>query len=86
MEKVKSKRRGTCYLCGKEGIMTDDHVPPRCLAPRANNSKFYKLPACETCNKALTVQEGPIPLKSNRLAQHVKMSPTLDGTRGISWL
>jgi hypothetical protein len=58
MAKMKSKRRGTCYLCGKEDIMTDDHVPPRCLAPKANNSKFYKLPTCETCNKALTVQES----------------------------
>jgi len=58
MARMKSKRRGICYLCGEEGIMTDDHVPPRCLAPKANNSIFYKLPACETCNKALTVQES----------------------------
>lgn len=56
--KVKKEKRGICYLCGKEGIMTDDHVPPRCLAPNTNNSIFYHLPACETCNKALTVQEG----------------------------
>src|SRR6266566_2260117 len=58
MAKMKRERRGICYLCGIEGIVTDDHVPPRCLAPKANNSIFYKLPACETCNRALTVQEG----------------------------
>ena len=38
--------------------MTDDHVPPRCLAPKANNSLFYKLPACKTCNKAFAIQES----------------------------
>src|SRR5258708_219534 len=55
---MNSERRGICYLCGNEGIVTDDHVPPRCLAPKANNSLFYKLPACETCNKVLSVQES----------------------------
>ncbi len=58
MERENNKRWGICYLCGKDGVVTDDHVPPRCLAPKANNSIFYKLPACETCNRALTVQEG----------------------------
>ncbi len=58
MAKMNSERRGICYLCGNEGIVTDDHVPPRCLAPKANTSLFYKLPACETCNKALSVQES----------------------------
>lgn len=54
----KDTNGGICYLCGKEGIMSDDHVPPRCLAPKANNSVFYKLPAHESCNKALSVHEG----------------------------
>lgn len=53
-----SERMGICYLCGKEGIMTDDHVPPRCLAPETDNSVFYKLPAHDPCNKALSVHEG----------------------------
>lgn len=38
--------------------MTDDHVPPHCLAPETNNSVFYKLPAHDSCNKALSVHEG----------------------------
>ena len=58
MTKGKNKRRGICYLCGKEGIVTDDHVPPQCLAPQADNSIFYKLPAHERCNKALSVHES----------------------------
>lgn len=56
--KVKKQSTGICYLCGKEGLMTIDHVPPHCLAPKALNSIFYKLPACKTCNKALTDQES----------------------------
>lgn len=58
MTKGKNTHRGICYLCGKEGIVTDDHVPPDCLAPKANDSAFYKLPAHETCNNALSVQES----------------------------
>jgi hypothetical protein len=42
----------------REGIVTDDHVPPQCLAPKANDSIFYKLPAHESCNKAFSVQES----------------------------
>src|SRR5260370_23143504 len=58
MAKGKNTRWGICYLCGEEGLLTDDHVPPDCLAPKANDSKFYKLPAHETCNNALSVQES----------------------------
>jgi hypothetical protein len=58
MVKLKNKPVGICYLCGKEGIITDDHVPPHCLAPKTNNSIFYHLPACEPCNKALEVHES----------------------------
>src|SRR6266446_5794791 len=67
MTKGKNKRRGICYLCGKEGIVTDDHVPPQCLAPQADNSIFYKLPAHERCNNALSVHESrcQVPEKLN---------------------
>ena len=58
MAKMKNERMDICYLCGKEGIMTDDHVPPRCLAPKADDSIFSKLPAHESCNKAFSVQES----------------------------
>src|SRR5579859_394118 len=58
MAKIKNERVGVCYLCGSEGIVTDDHVPPHCLAPKANNSIFYKLPAHRTCNKYLSDHEG----------------------------
>ena|SRR5215469_3195852 len=34
------------------------HVPPQCLAPLTDDSIFYKLPAHEGCNKALSVQES----------------------------
>lgn len=58
MVKGKNTRWGICYLCGAEGIVTDDHVPPDCLAPKANDSIFYKLPAHEACNNTLSVHES----------------------------
>lgn len=58
MVRGRNIRRGICYLCGYEGIMTDDHVPPSCLAPNAEDVIFYKLPAHESCNKAFSVQES----------------------------
>jgi hypothetical protein len=53
-----NKHRGVCYLCGKEGTVTDDHVPPHCLAPKADNSVFYILPTHRTCNNALSHHES----------------------------
>lgn len=58
MARGKNKCWGICYLCEKEGIVTDDHVPPQCLAPLADDSIFYKLPAHESCNNALSVHES----------------------------
>ncbi len=58
MARGRNKRRGICYLCGKEGIVTDDHVPPSCLAPQADDSIFYKLPAHKSCNNAFSVHES----------------------------
>jgi hypothetical protein len=58
MARGKNKRWGICYLCGKEGIVTDDHVPPQCLAPLADDVIFYKLPAHESCNNTLSVHES----------------------------
>src|SRR5260370_39993304 len=58
MPRGEHKRQGRCYLCGKEGVVTDDHVPPRCLAPRADDSLFHKLPAHAHGNNALSVQES----------------------------
>src|SRR5258708_36290092 len=58
MSRGRNKRRGICYLCGQDGIMTDDHVPPSCLAPNAEDTIFYKLPAHDSCNKAFSAQES----------------------------
>ena len=50
-------KTGLCYLCGEEALLTNDHVPPKCLAPETNNSVFYYAPACGLCNKSLTDHE-----------------------------
>lgn len=47
-----------CYLCGKTGVLTDDHVPPRCLSPKSPNSSFFHLPAHKDCNEKLSHQES----------------------------
>jgi hypothetical protein len=49
---------GICYLCGEEALLTNDHVPPKCLAPETDNSVFYYAPACGSCNKSLSVHEN----------------------------
>jgi hypothetical protein len=58
MPQGENKRQGRRYLCGKEGVVTDDHVTPHCLAPQADDSLFHKLPAHSSCNDALSVHES----------------------------
>ncbi|MBN1846321.1 MAG: hypothetical protein JW810_11600, partial [Sedimentisphaerales bacterium] len=51
MSKRKRKpKTGLCALCGQEGIMTREHVPPKCLflSPRPQNT--ITVPLCERCN------------------------------------
>lgn len=41
---------GHCVYCGCEGVVTDDHIPPKSLYPKAAHSRLLKIPSCPTCN------------------------------------
>jgi hypothetical protein len=54
-----SKKSSTqCYLCGKFGKTTDDHIPPKNLAPKNSNLEFIHGPACAECNNKLSHEES----------------------------
>ncbi len=59
-ESIKKKilKKEVCYLCGKGGKLTDDHVPPRCLSPKSPNTSFFHLPAHKECNERLSHEES----------------------------
>jgi hypothetical protein len=47
----------TCYLCGKEGADTTEHVVPRCLFPGKLPQDVPTLPAHLACNKFTELHE-----------------------------
>lgn len=46
-----NKKIGQCYLCGKVGKITKEHVPPKFLSPKSLNGEFAAISACKDCNK-----------------------------------
>lgn len=51
MAKVPGKGE-ECYLCGSEGEMTKDHIPPRGIFPRPLPSNLVTMPCCLKCNQS----------------------------------
>lgn len=58
----KSKRKPeaqVCYVCGQyRNSVTDDHVPPKFLAPENPRSDFQFAPACRDCNNQFSHLES----------------------------
>jgi len=48
--KRKKARVGTCVYCGREGPITDDHIPPKCIFPEILHKSLLKIPSCTGCN------------------------------------
>lgn len=46
-----------CYLCGKPGADTAEHVVPRCLYPGSKPVDMITLPAHRNCNEATSKDE-----------------------------
>jgi hypothetical protein len=46
----KSKKLGVCVYCGNQGVVTNDHVPPKCLFPPEKRVNLITVAACEPCN------------------------------------
>ncbi|MEE9214118.1 MAG: hypothetical protein V3U54_04870 [Thermodesulfobacteriota bacterium] len=49
---MKKKKIGKCVFCGKEGKVTNDHIPPRNIFPKPQDDdvKLITVPACTVCN------------------------------------
>ena len=39
-----------CVYCGKQGELTDDHIPPKNLFPEPRPSNLITVPSCSDCN------------------------------------
>lgn len=50
MAKRKKRLTGICVLCGLEGKITRDHIPPKACFPKPRPSNLITVPACEDCN------------------------------------
>lgn len=51
-----NRKNGICYLCGKKGASTKDHIPPKCIFPeslRSKNIRKITLWACHNCNNKM---------------------------------
>lgn len=55
---MKSHKVGKCYLCGKIGKMSHEHVPPKFLSPKSPDSEFAKISACDKCNSGFSHKES----------------------------
>lgn len=52
------KKIAICYLCGQKKEVTKDHIPPKCLAPKLDNSNFLYAPSCVDCRKLYPHEES----------------------------
>ena len=53
---MSKKRRGSrlCYICGKAGADSRDHVPPRGIFPKLPRGNLITVPAHKACNEAFS--------------------------------
>lgn len=47
---LKTRPRGICVHCRRDGELTWDHVPPRGMFPAVAPSQLIKVPSCLECN------------------------------------
>lgn len=43
-------RKGQCVYCGRELVLTEDHIPPRALWAKPQPTDLVVVPACSDCN------------------------------------
>jgi hypothetical protein len=75
---MSKSKKGICAICGVEGMVTDDHVPPRNIfpKPRPNNVNLITVPTCSKCNGGSSRDDEEfklyISLKSGMEAPHCR--------------
>jgi hypothetical protein len=50
MDIKRKKTEELCYLCGKPGVDTSEHIPPRGIFPKKPRGHLIKVPAHYECN------------------------------------
>lgn len=50
-------RTGICVYCGAHGIVTSDHVPPKCLFPPETRVNLITVYACPTCHDSYKLDD-----------------------------
>lgn len=50
-------RSGQCVYCGDYGLVTRDHVPPKCLFPRNVRVNLVTVKACGTCHEGFKLDD-----------------------------
>lgn len=46
----RNREPGVCVYCGREDLVTQDHIPPKALYPAAIWPRLLKIPSCAQCN------------------------------------
>lgn len=52
-----NRKKGTCYICGKNKATTKDHIPPKCIFPeslKSDNLRKITVWACDECNNKMS--------------------------------
>ena len=50
-------RIGICVYCGKDGPITDDHVPPKGIFAPPRPSNLITVPSCLECNSSASMDD-----------------------------
>ena len=46
----KKQKLGLCVYCGRQGVVTENHIPPKALFQKAAHASLLRIPSCVTCN------------------------------------
>ena len=53
----RSTRLGECVYCGSKGVITSDHVPPKCIFPPQTRINLVTVDACEQCHDSFKLDD-----------------------------
>jgi len=55
--RIFNRRKGRCAFCGKIGIVTRDHVPPKAIFPAPFPEDLITVPGCSSCNHGASTRD-----------------------------
>lgn len=57
MAKRKKQKRGTCAVCGRDAVLTRDHIPPQGLFLDPKPDNLIVVGTCATCNNSTRLDD-----------------------------